>query len=279
MVNWTKDQTALLISLLERCPLLYNSNHPDYSNRIKRDQIYDCIRKEISWVKPDITVADVKTKIRTLRNQYAREKKKVINWKLSGAGDENNYVPTFWGFHELKFLDLFVTVDSSGGDASILTNNDTYYEESEQPYLDYNNQRFTPSIQASNVQDDSISPITNLSTPPSNTVKKPRMQDISSKEDVFCTFLCHELKNIHCDHIFQEAKWQILDVVREAINKDKLESAYPPLLSAVKQEETHSTSPTPPLVQYSPMYDTKQNLTFAEKPQEETNDNNKKVEV
>ena len=85
MKDWTEDEVATLIEILEENCCLWDTFHQDYSNRGSREIAY----AEIA-TKLDTTVDSVKTKINGLRAQLAREQAKVNKTK-SGQGTDELY--------------------------------------------------------------------------------------------------------------------------------------------------------------------------------------------
>ena len=53
---------------------------------------------------PGITEAEINARIRSLKNQYWREKRRQKQSQKSGTGADDLYIPTLWCFDMLSFL-------------------------------------------------------------------------------------------------------------------------------------------------------------------------------
>ncbi|KAK5649984.1 hypothetical protein RI129_001013 [Pyrocoelia pectoralis] len=73
-------------------------------NKTKKNAGLKKLLQVYEIIKPGATIADVRRKINTLRSNYRKELKKIVNSKRSGAGADEVYVPSSWVFHALKFL-------------------------------------------------------------------------------------------------------------------------------------------------------------------------------
>ncbi|XP_055840083.1 uncharacterized protein LOC129907755 [Episyrphus balteatus] len=128
MSNWNRIQTTHLIMLYEQHPVLYNSQCEDALNRIKKVDAFKSITEELKIYRPESTLEDIKTKIKTLRNQYIRERNAVYKSKKSGAGVQDVYTPKLWCYDELNFLDQFLK--STPSVSNITQKNPFNHEES-----------------------------------------------------------------------------------------------------------------------------------------------------
>ncbi|XP_055915537.1 uncharacterized protein LOC129948524 [Eupeodes corollae] len=104
MSMWTKEQTKSLIEAFGDYPNLYNAKHGLYTNRIERDKSFQDLFQRIKVDKPNVTIREIKLKLRTIKSQYCKEKSLVVRSKRSGAGIEEVYVPKLWCFDQLHYL-------------------------------------------------------------------------------------------------------------------------------------------------------------------------------
>ena len=96
--KWTHDEIIKLIDLYEENSHLWDVFDRDYHNRDKRERTLN----DISLVlKTD--VADIKTKLLSLRSQLGRERVKISKTK-SGQCLEDLYKPTWIYWDKLQFL-------------------------------------------------------------------------------------------------------------------------------------------------------------------------------
>lgn len=91
------------IETYESPPELWNSSHPSYMNKTRRNLALDKLVNIYSKMKPGANRADVRRKINTLRSNYRKELKKIVLSKRSGSGADEVYQPTSWVFRALKF--------------------------------------------------------------------------------------------------------------------------------------------------------------------------------
>lgn len=103
-MNWTRSETSKLITLYHQQPLLYCPKHPHYSNRQSRFIAISGICSKINNIKPNITISDIKTKLKTLRSQYTKERAHML--RSLNDGSEKMYIPKLWCYEELQFIDL-----------------------------------------------------------------------------------------------------------------------------------------------------------------------------
>ncbi|XP_055852175.1 uncharacterized protein LOC129916335 [Episyrphus balteatus] len=106
--SWDRAHTLLLIKQLKNNPLLWDSSHPYYNFSLQRMICYKKICDYIKPYKPEVTPTMISRKIRTVRTQYAKEKReaKQRNQKLGGIS-----APKLWCYHRLSFLETKGTYD------------------------------------------------------------------------------------------------------------------------------------------------------------------------
>ncbi|XP_067625895.1 uncharacterized protein [Eurosta solidaginis] len=92
------------IEMYKSLPSLRQVKSKDYCNRIKKNNDYATLIEKLKEVDPDATKDTVIKKISSLRAQYRRESKKKRDSLKSGAGAEDEYVPTLWCYDLLCFL-------------------------------------------------------------------------------------------------------------------------------------------------------------------------------
>lgn len=89
----------MLIILYQQKELLYNAQHPDYTNREKRLHAYDEITERLRYMRKTITTEEVKAKIELLRRQFLVELNKIQSAYYSGRS-----APSVWWFNSMKFI-------------------------------------------------------------------------------------------------------------------------------------------------------------------------------
>lgn len=110
MTKWNRIEIETLITLYEENLFLYDTKHEDYHNRAKRDRAIEEFAEKLSKIRDrdrKFTLNDVKSKIKTLRTQFAAEKQHMLDKMLSGDYEEK-YEPKLWCYDSLKFLDNYI---------------------------------------------------------------------------------------------------------------------------------------------------------------------------
>ncbi|CAH2105932.1 unnamed protein product [Euphydryas editha] len=91
------------ILTFESLPVLWDPNHPHYTNKYKRNKALLRLVPILKKTKPDATTIDVKKKINSIRSNYRRELRKVLATQEPGD-DDDVYKPKIWYFPYLDFL-------------------------------------------------------------------------------------------------------------------------------------------------------------------------------
>lgn len=81
---WGNDTVLSLLELYESHELLWDTSHRDYRNKIKKNDSWEAIAKELKFSRKD-----KETKVHTLRSQFVRERKKVKFSKTTGSGRDD----------------------------------------------------------------------------------------------------------------------------------------------------------------------------------------------
>ncbi|XP_065357156.1 uncharacterized protein LOC135951426 [Calliphora vicina] len=98
--KWQRQNVKVFIRLLERCKILFDPNHKDYVNQQLRYVAYSKLLKATRKLHPEVTLKDIRGKIRCLRNQYLKEMHGI-----KGAKERNEeYIPKLWCFDMLANL-------------------------------------------------------------------------------------------------------------------------------------------------------------------------------
>ena len=77
---------------------LWNPGDPDYSKNTARQRAYAAMVEDLGL--EGLTIADVSTKIKTVRTRYGMELRKVKASERSGAGAGDIYRPRLIWFHD-----------------------------------------------------------------------------------------------------------------------------------------------------------------------------------
>ncbi|XP_026761210.1 uncharacterized protein LOC113520146 [Galleria mellonella] len=119
------------IYVYKNLPILWDSKHPQYSNKYQRHEALQTLLQVYKLIKPAATVNDVRMKINTLRSNYRRELKKVILSRALNDSSTNVYKPKTWSFELLSFLSDEVHIST---DQNTSTNECNDIEEIEIPF-------------------------------------------------------------------------------------------------------------------------------------------------
>ncbi|XP_063889616.1 uncharacterized protein LOC135116204 [Scylla paramamosain] len=100
----TQEFWREFIQLYRDFPALWKVKSDEYKNRSLKSECYVKLIDKIREIDLNATRATVTKKINSLRSNYRRELKKVMNSVKSGAGSDDVYKPSLWYFDELAFL-------------------------------------------------------------------------------------------------------------------------------------------------------------------------------
>lgn len=99
--KWTNKTTAKFIEVYKRHQCLWNIKHGLYKNKEARDVAYSNLIYEMArTLNVHMTVKAVREKIRSLRNTFINENKKIEEAKIMGS----NYFPRLQWYESMMFL-------------------------------------------------------------------------------------------------------------------------------------------------------------------------------
>ncbi|XP_034120741.1 uncharacterized protein LOC117579119 isoform X2 [Drosophila guanche] len=113
-IRWGPDGIRMLIELYERCPNLYDPNHKQYRNKVLRANSFQQIVKEMRKMYERIDMADINSKIVSLRSQYLRYLKQK----------KSNKSTPFWVAY-ITFLKPYLKFTSDSDDLNMPAETDT----------------------------------------------------------------------------------------------------------------------------------------------------------
>lgn len=102
-MRWSDGDTVKFVELYREHECLWNVTKPIYRNNQQRLASLQKIVEEMG--REDFTVADVRTKIKNLRNTYSQELQKIEKSMKSGMGGDDVYTPSMKWF---KVMDAFM---------------------------------------------------------------------------------------------------------------------------------------------------------------------------
>lgn len=110
--RWTPDKEARLIGLYEQNRLLWDSRHPDYHNKDKREGAMSAIAQAL---QDEFDVLDVKNKIKWLRDYFVKELKRELGLTVKRTSHQRpscqGYVSRWEHFHKWAFLRSICSAD------------------------------------------------------------------------------------------------------------------------------------------------------------------------
>lgn len=101
--KWKEDHTPLILNLIKDRQCLWNTKIEEYKSKTARERALKEIVDELNI--EEVTVEDVKLKIKTIRTRYSSELAKVNQSTKSGVGSDDIYVPKLFWF---KLADSFL---------------------------------------------------------------------------------------------------------------------------------------------------------------------------
>ncbi|KAF6217089.1 hypothetical protein GE061_001442 [Apolygus lucorum] len=99
----TKEFMTEFISIYREHPALWKTKSKEYVNRNLKNVGYDALIELYKKVDPDADRDLVSKKIQSLRGSFRKELKKFEKYRKSGAGLDEQYVPSLWYFDLLMF--------------------------------------------------------------------------------------------------------------------------------------------------------------------------------
>ncbi|CAB3229661.1 unnamed protein product [Arctia plantaginis] len=94
------------VKTYERLPILWDVNHPDYTNKYRRAVANDALLEIMKKWDKSATRLTVRQKINILRSSYRKDLRKHLKSKTIGQNGEQiyEYNPRNWKFYALRFL-------------------------------------------------------------------------------------------------------------------------------------------------------------------------------
>ena len=102
--EWPRDHTERLFELYRDAPCLWKVKSKEEKDRVVRVKSLVRINEEMKTIDSSMTIAKMRKKIHTLRNQFRSEINKMNNVMKSGAGAEDSFTSWLWCFQLLSFL-------------------------------------------------------------------------------------------------------------------------------------------------------------------------------
>ncbi|XP_065295064.1 uncharacterized protein [Dermacentor albipictus] len=110
--RWTSDKEARLIGLYEENRLLWDSRHPDYRDKDKRERAMSAIAEGL---QDEFDVLNVKNKIKWLRDYFVKELKRELGLTVKTTSHQGTpsqgYVSRWEHFNKWAFLRSIFSAD------------------------------------------------------------------------------------------------------------------------------------------------------------------------
>lgn len=100
--EWTYESTELLIEIFRSHSLLYDIRHPEYHKRDRKEKAFDDIRDELAENGVYVEIADITSKMTSLKSYFCQERRKMAASKTAPGGEI--YVSRWKFFPSLEFL-------------------------------------------------------------------------------------------------------------------------------------------------------------------------------
>jgi len=110
---WKDEHMETFLEIYRNLECLWNNKSENYHKTNIREKAYKTLHSELNL--PQLSVNDIRAKIKTIRIRYCSELAKIRKYEKSGAGSNDMYVPRlFWFKQADSFLrDVFTPKDSS----------------------------------------------------------------------------------------------------------------------------------------------------------------------
>ncbi|KAF0748608.1 MADF domain-containing protein [Aphis craccivora] len=98
-MDWNEQNTITFIEMYEQKPILWCAKHPQYYNKIKRNDAWEEIAKEIGF-----SADECRKKMTGLSSAMRREKAKIKKSFGTGKGADEIYTSSWYAYNHMKFL-------------------------------------------------------------------------------------------------------------------------------------------------------------------------------
>lgn len=96
--RWRDEHMDAFLDNYRKYECLWNITNDLYKNRVERENAYVQLCNDMQI--PELTVADVKNKIKTIRTNYKNELTKILKSEKSGTGRSEIYIPRLFSFNK-----------------------------------------------------------------------------------------------------------------------------------------------------------------------------------
>lgn len=96
--RWKEEEISIFLELYKNHECLWNNKCENYRNRVLREKAIETLLSEINIA--ELSVNDIKLKIKSIRTRYMAELHKVLKSEKSGTGTDDIYVPKLFWFTE-----------------------------------------------------------------------------------------------------------------------------------------------------------------------------------
>lgn len=146
MSKWSDMDTFTFLDLYQRHECLWNTKIESYKNHTARTLAIEKIIEEFG--KPDFSIYDVKTKIKSIRTAYSRELAKIKQSAMSGTSLEELYKPHLIWFEKADSFLRIVTETRSHKSLNLAAGNDLHTVE-DGPSLEETEDKVDTSLHSS----------------------------------------------------------------------------------------------------------------------------------
>ncbi|XP_069675804.1 uncharacterized protein [Periplaneta americana] len=230
MASWPREVVCELIQLYELNSCLYAVGSLDYHNKMKKNNAYEEIARQISRLRPGTTAEDIRSKINGLRTQFMAEKGKIKKSQQNGSSSDEIHEPALWCYKLLEFLNPHLKKRNST--SNILPAHqsvDFSNEESQWVMLENTNENVASSVECEIL----TQPSTSIATPPSQSRKRKREllhgeefpnlipQENECEVDAFGKFVAKSVKDIKKKSIRRRAMLELHHIIVKYQDQDE----------------------------------------------------------
>lgn len=93
-VKWSSDNISTFLETYKKYDILWNTHHPDYLNKNKREILMVRLKEELIQLKvPVPDMGFLRARIKAIKTTYRGEIVKILESKASGAKKKDLYIP------------------------------------------------------------------------------------------------------------------------------------------------------------------------------------------
>lgn len=121
-IKWDANQIISFLEIYEKYDCLWDASSPSYLKRDVKNKAFECILKQLIDDGYKITLDQLKSKIKSLKDTYRNELNKIKKSSKSGAATEDVYKPKLSWFSKADAFLRRVTIGRNSSSSMVSVN-------------------------------------------------------------------------------------------------------------------------------------------------------------